>query len=163
MTEQPAGSNRDRRKDGITAAQVKVAGGGSWLIGQAWCGVWACMAALAGGVKIAKPYRWASVRLIKADAQAKVNGFRGWIAGAPSRSDWETHIFRGDKVIWFDGSTDHVETVRSIDFKRRLVVTEGGNTSSGPGGSQSNGGGAFKRFRPFSAVTGFALVNFPDK
>jgi hypothetical protein len=52
--------------------------------------------------------------------------------------------------------------VRDVDVKRDVVVTEEGNTSSGPGGSQDNGGGCFRRVRPLSAVHGFALVNYPD-
>ena len=80
LTEQPAGSNTDQRKDGIRAAQIRVAGGGNWLIGQPWCGVWCCAAALAAGVKIAKPYRWASVAFVEDDARAKRNGFRSWVS-----------------------------------------------------------------------------------
>jgi hypothetical protein len=39
ITEQPAGSNRDSRRDGITAWQRACANGAMWLIGQPWCGV----------------------------------------------------------------------------------------------------------------------------
>jgi hypothetical protein len=42
-----------------------------------------------------------------------------------------------------------------------VVVTEGGNTSNGSLGSQSNGGGAFRRERRLGDVHGFARVNYP--
>lgn len=160
ITEQPAGSNTDGRKDGIRAAQQRL---GSWLVGLAWCGVWACNAALAGGVRIAKPYRWASVMNIEDDARAAVNGFRGWAANTPTGRE---KVLRSDLVILF-GRGVHVETVRYFikDRKTRrvlAVVTDGGNTSSGAGGSQSNGGGAFRRVRPISDVYGFALVDYPE-
>jgi hypothetical protein len=156
LTEQPPGSNRDNRKDGITAAQKKL---GAWLVGQPWCGVWCCNAAMAGGVRPSKPYRWASVALIEDDARAKRNSFRGWTRD-PSR------VLRGDLVILF-GRGVHVEMVRQVHKPRPwrnywLIDTDGGNTSAeGQVGSQSNGGQSARRRRPMSAVHGFALVNYP--
>lgn len=151
ITEQPAGSNRDTRADGITAAQKRL---GAWLVGLAWCGVWACNAAMAGGVRPEKPYRWAGVANIEDDAKAKRNGFRGWTRD-------HRDVLRGDLVVLF-GRGEHVETVREIRALRGVVITDGGNTSAGDTGSQSNGGGAFRRERPLSAVHGFALVDYPD-
>lgn len=160
MTEQPAGSNRDNRKDGISAAQRRL---GAWLVGLAWCGVWACNAALAGGVKIAKPYRWASVANIEDDARAGRNGFLGWVPNVPGEE--RGLVLRGDLAVLF-GRGVHVvvfrEWIRDASGRVVGVVTDEGNTSSGPGGSQSNGGGAFRRKRPIGDVHGFARVNYPE-
>lgn len=160
ITEQPAGSNRDNRKDGITAAQHRL---GDWLIGQAWCGVWACNAALEGGVHMAKPYRWAGVANIEDDARASINGFHSWVTNrsGPARG----LVLRGDLAVMF-GRGVHVATFREWvhDSNGTVIgiVTDEGNTSSGPGGSQSNGGGAFRRVRAIGDVYGFARVNYPD-
>lgn len=156
LTEQPAGSNTDQRTDGIRAAQQRL---GGWLVGLPWCGVWCANAALAGGVKIAQPWRWASVANIEDDAKAKRNGFRGWTRNPAS-------VLRGDLVVLF-GRGVHVETVREVHRPRPwrrywLIDTDGGNTSPGQNGSQSNGGGSFRRRRTMRDVHGFALVDYPN-
>lgn len=160
ITEQPAGSNRDNRKDGISAAQRRL---GAWLVGLPWCGVWACNAAMAGGVKPAKPYRWASVEAIEDDARARRNGFHSWVPNRPGEA--RGLVLRGDLAIMF-GRGVHVAVFRDWIRDRNGnvvgVVTDEGNTSSGPGGSQSNGGGAFLRRRSIGEVYGFARVNFPE-
>lgn len=155
ITEQPPGSNTDTRADGIRTAQRNL---GEWLVGLPWCGVWACNAAMAGGVKIAKPWRWASVANIVDDAIAHTNGLRGWTKD-------HRVVLRGDLVVLF-GRGVHVGTVREIKPWRpwrpyRVIVTDEGNTSSGNAGSQDNGGGAFRRERRMRDVYGFALVDFP--
>ncbi len=154
ITEQPPGSNRDTRTDGITTAQKRAGGGATYLVGKAWCGVWALMAALAGGVRPKHPERWASVGFIEDDARAHRNGFRGWTTD-------HRRVLRADLVVLF-GRGEHVETVRKVYPLLGLVRTDGGNTSSGNAGSQSNGGGAFPRWRRLSDVHGFALVDYPN-
>lgn len=161
LTEQPAGSNRDNRADGITAAQKRCANGGTWLVGQPWCGVWAWNACCyAGGVK--GNSRWASVAFIEDDAKMRRNGFRGWKPkGAGVKG-----VLRGDLVVLF-GRGVHVEVVREIKPLRpwrpyRVIVTDGGNTSSGNSGSQDNGGGAYRRERRMRDVHGFALCDYPE-
>lgn len=153
ISEQPAGSNTDKRPDGIRAAQTRL---GSWLIGLPWCGVWAANGLLAAGVKGVN-YRQASVSLIEDDARAGRAPFRDWLGAASYR-----RVLRGDLVVLF-GRGVHVETVRA--FKKIggqvYVVTDGGNTSSGFLGSQSNGGGSYRRVRPLSDVWGFARVDYP--
>lgn len=160
ITEQPAGSNTDQRKDGIHAAQVRL---GSWLVGLPWCGVWACNAALAGGVKIAQAYRWASVATIEDDARAGVNGFLKWVPNEPGPERGK--VMRADLSVMF-GRGIHVETFREFVHDQAgnviAVVTDGGNTTAGAGASQANGGGAFRRVRPISDVYGFARVNYPE-
>lgn len=153
LTEQPPGSNRDLRAGGISDAQRACAGGGSWLVGQPWCGVW-CFAALkAAGVKGISS-RMASVALIEDDARKHRGPFRGWTRD-------HRKVLRGDLVVLF-GPGVHVELVREVRRWRGQIVTDGGNTSPGNGGSQSNGGGSFRRVRPLSAVHGFALIDYPD-
>lgn len=163
LTEQPAGSNTDSRKDGIRHAQVTCAAGGNWLVGQPWCGVWHFMALRAGGVKGISS-RQASVALIEDDARAHRAPYRfGWIT--PATRGWSRRVHRGDGVVLF-GRGVHVETVRSVAWPYRklgLLVTDGGNTSAGNVGSQDNGGGSFRRIRRISDVHGFALVDYPDR
>lgn len=164
LTEDPPSSNSDHRKDGIRAAQIRCADGGSWLIGLAWCGVWQFNALKAGGVKGLGSWM-ASVSEIEKKARAKQGPFRGWLGPNISRADWEHKLFRADLVVLF-GEGVHVAGVREAVFSRSGVFlgvwTDEGNTSSGPGGSQSNGGGSFRRFRTRGEIHGFALVDFPN-
>lgn len=164
LTEQPYGANRDQRKDGITAAQLRCANGGRWLIGAPWCGVWCWNALHAAGVKNLTP-RLASVAFIEDDARAHRGCFRGWI-GRPARtgSHWRS-VNRGDLVVMF-GRGVHVETIRDAGWVYRalgFIRTEGGNTSSGDSGSQANGGGSFPRRRRIADIHGVALVDYPDR
>lgn len=163
LTEQPANSNSDSRRDGIRAAQVRIANGASFLIGAAWCGTWAGRALIAGGVR-GVTSRIASVAFIEDDARAGRGPFRSWHAGPFTRSAWKRSIFRGDLVVLF-GRGIHVAVLRDAKFDRRgrllYVITDEGNTSSGPGGSQNNGGGSFRRKRYPADIHGIARVNFP--
>ena len=159
IVEEPFGSNTDRRPHehdrrwGIRKAQEAL---GAWLVGTPWCGTWCAFALRAADVKGVN-YRMASVSLIEDDARAKRAPFWDW--QTPARWD---KVLRGDLVVLF-GRGVHVETVRS--FKkvdgRVYVVTDGGNTSSGVVGSQSNGGGSYRRVRPLTDVHGFARVDYP--
>jgi hypothetical protein len=156
LTERPAETNSDDRKDGIRAAQLLCANGGRWLIGQPWCGTWCYNALHAAGVR-GLSSRLASVALIEDDARAHRAPFRGWTRDIHK-------VLRGDLVVLFGRGT-HVALVRCI-FKRGgiwWVETDEGNTSSGDAGSQDNGGGSYRRMRPLSAVHGFALVNYPNR
>lgn len=152
ITEQPPGSNYDNRADGIRAAQKRI---GPWVERQAWCGTWCFSALRAGGVKNLTG-RMASVAFVEDDAKAKRFCYRGWTTNPKA-------ALRGDLVVLF-GRGVHVETVRSTAWifrKLGLIRTEGGNTTSGNTGSQSNGGGAFPRYRRLADVRGFALIDFP--
>jgi hypothetical protein len=135
-TESPAGSN--------TAGW----GLGGWILqllglkfGVAWCGVyvWACLTKGAGVKGLT--YRCAAVRYIYDDAARGVNGWRsrhGPRDGQP-----------GDALILF-GTSTHVALI-----EKRVpggYQTLEGNTSAGNAGSQSNGGGCYRRTRPYSAV-----------
>lgn len=153
LTEDPPNSNWDHRQDGIAAA-VRRCG---FTFPVPWCGCWAYNALDAAGVQ-GVSIRQASVALIEDDARHGKAPFRDWV----DRSEWR-RVLRGDLVVLF-GRGVHVETVRGFHRTRSGVVfavTDGGNTSSGPGGSQSNGGGAFRRVRPLADVWGFARVDYP--
>ena len=159
ITEQPSGSNSDHRKDGIRRWQTVCAGGGSWLVGQPWCGVRCHDVLLHAGVH-GLSSRLASVALIEDDARAKRGPFRGWTTDP---HQWGKKLYRGDLVVLF-GRGVHVGLVREVNVRRGYVITEEGNTTSPTGsGDQSNGGGCFRRVRPLSAVHGFALVDYPDQ
>ncbi len=151
ITEDPPGSNCDNRVDGIRAAQQLI---GAWVVGAAWCGTW-CHAALhAAGVKNLTG-RMASVAFIEDDARAKRYCYRGWTTVK------DKQVLRGDLVVLF-GRGVHVEMIRKVFPALGLVLTDGGNTSSGNSGSQSNGGGAFRRWRRIADVHGVALIDYPE-
>lgn len=160
LTEQPYGSNTDRRSDGIRAAQRRCANGGYWLLGQPWCGVWAWNALNAAKVK-GLTSRLASVAFIEDDARAGRGCFRDWVTTSDRR--WKRKVLRGDLVVLF-GRGVHVEVVRSTRTRwLGYVVTDGGNTGpEGGSGSQSNGGGSYRRRRPISQIHGFARVDYPN-
>lgn len=147
VRETPAGSNRGGR---ITEWQRSF---GDWLVGQPWCGVFAgAMLRDYGGLKSVTG-RIAAVSYIEDDARAHRAPFAGW-----TRNPRE--VLRGDLVILF-GRGVHVEIVERIDLNAGVVYTIGGNTSGSSSGSQSNGGGVFRRARAFSQVHGYARVNYP--
>lgn len=153
LLEQPPGSNKDSRDDGISAAQRRLA---DWLVGGPWCGVWAANGLRAGGVQLWS-WRLASVALIEDDAKAKRAPFRDW-----RQPREHATVLRGDLTVLF-GRGVHVGTVVAFTTvnKKLHVVTYEGNTSSGEVGSQSEGGGAHLRVRPLSVVRGFARVDYP--
>jgi len=153
-TEQPAGSNFDDRPDGIRTAQRHTAGGGTWLDRCFWCGCWCYYALDAAGVK-GLDSSLASVASIENAARASKKCFRGWTTD-------RSKVKPGDLVV-VGGHGVHVEMVRGPAQPDGGVPTYGGNTSAGTSGSQSNGGGAFRRVRFPGEVHGFALVRFPGE
>lgn len=147
VKENPAGSNSGPF---ISAWQTATARGAAYLQRTPWCGTF-CenMARVYGHVKTSA--RWASVWFISVDAKAHVNGFRGWTTDPKFASP-------GDLLTLFNFA--HVEMVERVAPEG--VYTIGGNTSSGNGGSQSNGGGVYRRLRSYSVIDGFALVDYPS-
>jgi hypothetical protein len=145
VMEQPAGSNRGGL---ITVWQRSF---GDWLVGQPWCGVFAGICMQAGGAK-GVTSRVAAVAFIEDDARATRGPYAGW-SGDPR------HARPGDLVVLF-GRGVHVEIVTG--HTGGALTTVGGNTSAGATGSQSNGGGCFRRVRPYSAVHGIAHVRYPS-
>lgn len=134
---------------GLNAWQSELAGGGTWLNAAPWCGiyVWASLTKGAGVKGLTS--RCAAVRFIYDDAAAGRNGWKsrhGRTEGKP-----------GDAVILFGASTHVGLIVKKVPGG---YLTREGNTSSGNGGSQSNGGGAFERVRPYSAVVACCRPNY---
>lgn len=146
VKENPAGSNSGPF---ISEWQKATARGGTWLQRTPWCGTFCENMAREQGVKTSS--RWASVWFISQDAKAHTNGFRGWTQGTKG-------VRPGDLCTLFGFA--HVEMVERIAPEG--VYTIGGNTSSGNAGSQSNGGGVYRRLRAYSAIDGFALVDYPS-
>lgn len=145
-TENPPGSNRGGK---ITIWQKGLA---TWLVGQPWCGVFVGTSAKEAGVK-GITSRVASVALIEADSKA---GKHGYSHAVPVSVDT---IRPGDHVILF-GPGVHVELVEKVHKRTRVIQTIGGNTSAGNAGSQSNGGGVFRRYRPIGDVYAAARPDY---
>lgn len=145
-TESPPYSNRGPFP--ITECQTFTIG----YDGVPWCGCFVAYAAIhEGGAKVPNKARLAYTPYICADASAGVNGLRR--VGV-------SEIQKGDLVVFdFDGGgADHVEIALGPAHN---TVTDciGGNTSPSAQGSQSNGGGVYRRQRPISQV---ACVARPD-
>lgn len=153
-TEQPAGSNCDNRSDGIRTAQDHCAGGGTWLRYEPWCGSWAFYALETAEVKYIDS-SLASVAAIEDNARRGQKCFTEWVTRDLSK------VRIGDLVV-IGGYGVHVEIVREKPSISGCA-THGGNTSAGAFGSQSNGGGAFRRYRYPSEIRGYALVRYPGE
>lgn len=145
VTERPPGSNSGPH---ITAWQRHTARGGTYLDRAPWCGIFCENVCSHFGVDTLP--QWAGVAMIEDFARQGAGGFARWTTSTVG-------VQPGDLVVLF-GRGVHVELVERIDGS--AVHTIGGNTSSGPGGSQSNGGGVFARVRSLNDVHGFAVVRY---
>lgn len=142
-TEQPAGSNR--APWGLTDWQQAL---GSWLVGQAWCGVFVGTAMKHAGVKGVNS-RCAAVVLILEDAINGRNGMDRVIYRRRTGAGSVAAVKPGD-LVGLIGESTHVGMI-----EKRVpggYQTLEGNTSPGTSGSQANGGGCWRRTRSDSAV-----------
>ncbi len=76
----------------------------------------------------------------------------GYAAGA---TPYNEDARPGDLVLFDwqgDGEADHVGIVESNHPESSTMTTIEGNTSSGDAGSQSNGGGVYRRERPYGSI-----------
>lgn len=115
--------------------------------GVAWCGIGVGHCLQAAGVRVTG--RVASVYNNYVDAG---NGVNGWLKRVGI-----TEAQPGD-VLGLFGLSTHTELV-----EKRVpggYQTIGFNTSSGNSGSQSNGGGCFRRLRPYSDVVYVARPDY---
>lgn len=144
ITESPPNSNRGPE---ITAWQRSF---GDWLVGQPWCGVFCGRALVQAHVK-GVTSRIAGVALIEDDARAGRAPFRSWHQSAKGS-------LRGDLVV-IGGRGVHVELIEQVNADGS-VISIGGNTSPGFAGSQSNGGGVWRRHRSVSEIHGVARVAY---
>lgn len=156
IREDPPGSNTDRRVDGIRAAQIRLGNGDTYLVGRPWCGVWVGAGLQAAGVERVDG-RIASVYWIEMQAKGGNPPFTGWTTDVSKAR-------RGDLVVFHfgEGRGVHVGMFR-MRISGGRIVTDEGNTSSGNAGSQSNGGGSYRRIRRVRDVWGVALVDYPDR
>lgn len=116
------------------------------LDGYAWCSmfVWWCFKQV--GIDVRQ-----TVTGAYASAEGAMEGFakHGWkITKSPRFMDVVFFHFPGEHA-----GANHTGFVISADAGG--VHTIEGNTSSGDGGSQVNGGGVYRRYRPYSVIIGY--------
>lgn len=120
--------------------------------GVAWCSifVWWCFMQVGINLKNQITGSYASAELAMEGWQK-----HGWkVYKQPKLMDVVFFHFPGEKP-----GADHTGFVVAADSGG--VHTIEGNTSSGSGGSQSNGGGCYARYRPYSTVIGYGRYPFP--
>jgi hypothetical protein len=135
-TENPPGSNR-----------TKFAAEAGFPNGQAWCATG--LVAIARRVGLTLP-------LYTPNASALVNSF-GNIHIHPQPGDFVGYHFSGEAA-----GIDHVGVVESVDLLRAQVTSIEFNTTPGTAGVQSNGGGVYRRTRPFAQVVGFGRPSYKE-
>lgn len=107
-------------------------------VGFAWCAAFVYRNFKRAGFPVEQIPNRASVEYARRYAQLK-----RWIVTRPLRGDIISFHFDGDS--WLD-HTGHVERVLKVGPMLYLQTIEG-NTSPGTGGSQSDGGGVYRRRR----------------
>jgi hypothetical protein len=139
--------------------QRHTARGGNYFDRAPYCGIGQENAAAAIGCETSP--RWAAVAYIEDDARAGRNGFDRWVPRGQEGTIGDDEIVL---VVLF-GRGVHVEGLDVDGFKSDHVDTVGFNTSPGTAGSQSNGGGVWRRRgntgRLYSQVHGYAVVKTP--
>lgn len=116
------------------------------LDGYAWCSmfVWWCFLQIGIDVRHSVSGSYAS-------AEGAMEGFQkhGWkIVKSPRFMDVVFFHFAGEHA-----GANHTGFVIAADAHG--VHTIEGNTSAGDSGSQSNGGGVYRRYRPYSVIIGY--------
>ena len=138
-TESPAGSNR-----------TKFAAEAGHANGYAWCLTF--MVAVARRTKTQVPAAVAGTAYTPSAVQAFKNAGK-WTT-TPKVGAWAFFDFP-DNV----NRVQHVGVVEKINADGTITTIEG-NTSSGSTGSQTNGGGVFRRKRSRSTVVGYGLPDY---
>lgn len=108
-------------------------------VGFAWCAAFAFRNFARAGFRVERIPNRASVGYAEAYARSQ-----RWLAAKPMRGDLVSFQFDGD--TWPD-HIGHVERVLKAPFGFVYLQTIEGNTSSGTGGSQADGGGVYRRRR----------------
>lgn len=142
VTEHPPGSNWG----GKVEQWIRLAG---YTSPVPWCGCFANAACMAGGLPSGAGWIGYTPAII---AHAR-NGTGGW--------SWHTNPAAGDLVLFDTPGGDPAVHVGMVEhpIDPGHVRTIEGNTSSGTGGSQDNGGGVFHRDRlstPSWRIVGYA-------
>lgn len=136
-TESPAGSNRTK--------YAKEAGHAN---GQPWCATFVVAMARRVGVKLPSE---------SAYTPTMAAGFKS-LTKLPQPGDIAFFDFPDSKR-----RIQHVGIVESVNFAKATVTCIEGNTSPGTAGSQDNGGGVYRRTRPFAHVVGFGRPAYPKE
>jgi hypothetical protein len=148
QTENPPGSNTSN----FIRAMARAVGAPAPP--YSWCGLFVWWATEGVGVKGLND-RALYVPFIIEDAKKCVNGFAGFVDPRSAKlGDWVCMDFGGSRDLG-----EHVGMAIGPAVKigsEWYVPTVEGNTSSSILGSQSNGGGVFKRQRPLSCIVGCA-------
>lgn len=145
VTESPAGSNRGPLID----IMQKAVG----MIGQPWCGAFVFWCLKNAGIEVTPEVRYCPAT--EAHAKNGTGGFRDWV---PAHGG--SFAPAGSLVLYGQAEAQHVGLLVKDWRGEPSVSTVEGNTSSGPHGSQDNGGGVFRRQRPIDGpfpVRGFAI------
>lgn len=125
-----------------------------WGFGRvAWCGISAGYHAKKFGGVDALRSDVASVSMIEQHARRGDNPYGQWRSSVVG-------CLQGSLVV-VGGSGIHVEMLVD-DHSDGSADTVGGNTSFGPGGSQSNGGCIAHRHRSDAEIYGAATMNYPN-
>lgn len=139
VTEHPAGSNRGPQVDAWERACN--------VLGAPWCGCFANAVLVAAGLP--SDFRLRFCPAIEAMAK---NGQDGW--------SWRSTPEVGDLVLYGTPVAHHVGIVESVSGGQDSSTIEG-NTSNGPGGSQSNGGIVARRHRHSDgSLNGFPIRGY---
>jgi hypothetical protein len=144
-TENPTNSNRVRYNTWYYGREVS----GS---NYAWCSVFVTWCFYHAGLI---SLTWGTLNAAKV---AVAEGAKNWKTLAQSKNAWVTSGYKlGDVVVFdFDGNKtiDHVGIVESVSADGKTLTCLEGNTSLSTSGSQSNGGGVFRKSRSVSIVHG---------
>lgn len=146
--EHPAGSNWGPKIEGW----IRMAG---YTSPVPWCGCFVNAACMAGGVPSGAGWIGYTPAII---THAK-SGKGGW--------SWHTTAKRADLALFDAPGGDPAQHVAMVEkpIAPGHDDTIEGNTSSGPGGSQDNGGGVFRRDRvstPNWRIVGYARPPWPS-
>lgn len=113
---------------------------------------------------------WCDMFVSWVAVQAGAKDIIGRAAYTPTHADWFRangrwgHTPRRGAIAFFNWPSDGVDRIQHVGFVESVrsssyVVTVEGNTSNGLGGSQSNGGGVWRRVRNTSTIVGYG---YPD-
>lgn len=119
------------------------------------------------------PYCAMFVSSILTQAEASANGIPGayvpWILAANSKAGrlvYNEEAQPGDLVMFDwqgDGVADHIGFVEVNHPDEGWMQTIEGNTSPGTSGSQSNGGGVYRRARSYGSIIGVARPYYTEE
>lgn len=126
---------------------------GKWygLNGEPWCAMFVSWCYDQAGLV---PYVSASSKKGFASCDAGLKWFakKGKLIPVGEAKEGDVVFFQFDT----DAQPDHVGIVESNNKRRKILTCIEGNTSEGKSGSQSNGGGVYRKKRSYSLVMAVA-------